>query len=546
MKRAEPWVFVAVVVFFLYASVPFDGFIQDDAFIFARYAHNLAQGNGLVYNTGEYTEGATSLLWTLLAALADKAGVDIPFFLKIASRTSAVLWLFAFFLLCRQWLTRPWQWLPPVLLFAAFPPFVLWSQGGLEVCFFGFLATLGFYLAEANYRTPKPVYLWALSITACLLILTRPEGLPVAFLYGLYLVLYPPAGKRAGAYTVYLPATLLCLAGLLLFRYLYFGDWVPNTYYAKGGGGYYLWRYGLAKFGQFLGSHYQVVFFAAALPVLLTKERIRVPMLMVPLWAAYYIKSGGDILPEHRLLLPAVPFMFLGSFWLFHRVLAEYAEGWRARYYPVVLWVFTGLLLYGDHRYRQEDLSAFGDVTRALERAHGETGRYLDTHMRPGETALLTDAGMTAHYAPDKHIVDWLGLCDRRVARILYNTGYNPWAMFYCKDETEKEQRQKACFDALARYFDELRPRYVVLNIFLDETAEDQLDMIEYYHHTPDSLSDFVLRHVSFDGYFGIFGPGTRAKAYRPVLVSPYNPNFWLVLAERDTKLKAPQGVKGF
>ena len=41
---------------------------QDDAFISFRYAENLAQGNGLVFNVGERVEGFTNLSWTLLFA----------------------------------------------------------------------------------------------------------------------------------------------------------------------------------------------------------------------------------------------------------------------------------------------------------------------------------------------------------------------------------------------------------------------------------------------------------------------------------------------
>lgn len=42
----------------------------DDAFIPFRYARNLAEGYGLVYNPGEFVEGFTNLLWTLLVAAA--------------------------------------------------------------------------------------------------------------------------------------------------------------------------------------------------------------------------------------------------------------------------------------------------------------------------------------------------------------------------------------------------------------------------------------------------------------------------------------------
>jgi len=42
---------------------------SDDAFISFRYAQNLIDGNGLVYNVGERVEAYTNFLWTILIAL---------------------------------------------------------------------------------------------------------------------------------------------------------------------------------------------------------------------------------------------------------------------------------------------------------------------------------------------------------------------------------------------------------------------------------------------------------------------------------------------
>ena len=51
-------------------------FLCDDAFISFRYARNLLEGHGLVFNPGEYVEGYTNFLWVLeLAALWGLLGV---------------------------------------------------------------------------------------------------------------------------------------------------------------------------------------------------------------------------------------------------------------------------------------------------------------------------------------------------------------------------------------------------------------------------------------------------------------------------------------
>jgi len=50
--------------------------VQEDAFISFRYASNLIQGHGLVYNVGERVEGYTNFLWTLLLAGGMALGAD--------------------------------------------------------------------------------------------------------------------------------------------------------------------------------------------------------------------------------------------------------------------------------------------------------------------------------------------------------------------------------------------------------------------------------------------------------------------------------------
>ena len=65
---------------FILGSVPWAGalvwlaglswFLTDDAFISFRYARNLLEGHGLVFNPGEYVEGYSNFLWVLELAAA--------------------------------------------------------------------------------------------------------------------------------------------------------------------------------------------------------------------------------------------------------------------------------------------------------------------------------------------------------------------------------------------------------------------------------------------------------------------------------------------
>ncbi|MFQ5416191.1 MAG: hypothetical protein ACE5FL_03975 [Myxococcota bacterium] len=73
MRAAAALGGLAVLVFLWEAWLPRSQI--DDAYISFRYAGNLVAGHGLVFNAGEYVEGFTNLLWTLLIA----AGIALGF-----------------------------------------------------------------------------------------------------------------------------------------------------------------------------------------------------------------------------------------------------------------------------------------------------------------------------------------------------------------------------------------------------------------------------------------------------------------------------------
>lgn len=65
-----------MVVVLAYAHTPYFLANQyDDTYITYRYAINLAQGHGLVFNVGEHTDSASSFLYTLVLALSWALGV---------------------------------------------------------------------------------------------------------------------------------------------------------------------------------------------------------------------------------------------------------------------------------------------------------------------------------------------------------------------------------------------------------------------------------------------------------------------------------------
>ncbi len=80
-KACRVFVWISALISGLWAGL-FPNFI-DDAFISLRYSQNLAMGEGLVWNSGQYLEGFTNFLWTLILYLPFTLHIDPLIFIRI-------------------------------------------------------------------------------------------------------------------------------------------------------------------------------------------------------------------------------------------------------------------------------------------------------------------------------------------------------------------------------------------------------------------------------------------------------------------------------
>ena len=231
--------------------------MTDDAFISFRYARNLLDGHGLVFNPGERVEGYTNFMWTLeLAGIWALFGVrpehSAPWLSVIftAGTLAAVLYQVARMPSLRHRGLVAWMSLG---LLCSSATFAVWtSAGGLETRQFTFLVVAAVVLL-AVHRNSR-LGLLSASFILGLASLTRPEGLLIAGCCIGWFVLQSMADaseqdvRRAGGGGVLmqmlkrvdwravaclvLPFALMAGAHFL-FRFLYYGEFLPNTYYAK-------------------------------------------------------------------------------------------------------------------------------------------------------------------------------------------------------------------------------------------------------------------------------------------------------------------------
>ena len=220
-------------------------FITDDAFISFRYVRNLLDGHGLVFNPGEYVEGYTNFLWVIeLAAIWRVLGIrpeHVAQWLSVIYTVGTIvvlLWWVARMPFLRHRGLIAWMALG---LICGSATFAVWtSGGGLETRQFTFFVLVAVAVLSVFGANRWGLLVASLSLAAAAL--TRPEGLLVAACCIGWFVAHRWFTARRldwrGTLALAGPFVVL-IGGHFLARYRYYGEWLPNTYYAKHVGPWY-------------------------------------------------------------------------------------------------------------------------------------------------------------------------------------------------------------------------------------------------------------------------------------------------------------------
>jgi hypothetical protein len=234
-----------IAVFVLHASV-FGSWIVDDAGISFAYARSLATGHGLVSQPGmPPVEGYTNFLWVLVMAAFFRVGL---FHVVWTPKVVAAALTAGSFLLVTDTMKRlaSWGFWVPVgalVLLGIQPAFVIWSMSGLENPLYVFLsclllATVVRWCADT---APARLHVVAMGVVSAAVVATRPDGILYIPLVVLILLARAAVSRIRGAWWIacglYVLTAATLLAGQVAFRWWYFNDVFPNTYYMKGVGG---------------------------------------------------------------------------------------------------------------------------------------------------------------------------------------------------------------------------------------------------------------------------------------------------------------------
>lgn len=395
------------------------GFWVDDAFITLRYAHNMLRGEGVVYNTNEFIEGYTSPLFVLLTASLGYWGVD----LEIAARSiSTISWI----LLCIA-APRVLQRLAPsnpvfpmvvFLITATSYPLVVWAASGMETTLYALLLFIG--ISRILLVKEEKISLRDGCITGGVFFmayLARPEATIVWFIAVFYLLAlsYHPKNVSLFKYAFWTTTSFLLLVFLhVLWRHHYYGDVLPNTYYAKLrgvksadfyiNGAQYVWGY--VKSPPFLVAY---ALLGACLS-LKKNDQIRIKMTwlfsIVMLYTIYIVAVGGDWMPASRFVVPLIPILGLMMGLSYSDRILRISKKRQ-----FVLCIAAMLLSLSQAAYfHTEKQATYPLYWKAI-------AGHIHSHWPKESLIAINMAGYIPYLTPEHRYLDMLGLNDRSIAK---------------------------------------------------------------------------------------------------------------------------------
>lgn len=311
------WIAAAALLAYVGLSTALWSWIVDDAAITFAYVKHLVEGRGLVLHPGHRPEEAYSnTLWLLLLAGAARLGISIPLAAKCLGLASGAAALGL--VVHAEARTDASRSAPAYLAVLLGAPFVVWSSSGLEHGLQAALIALAVTAPALQRRGAE----WTIGAALAALVLLRPETpllvAAAAATLGLDAWRDPsrPGLRRLAALAPVVALPAVVWVGLTIFRVAYFGDPLPNPYYAKAAGAASFahavnpfgasWRYVL----RYLASSGAL----AVVPLVLlgrfgrqAHPSVRLAAALVLAQLLFVLYASGDWMMESRFIAPVIP-----------------------------------------------------------------------------------------------------------------------------------------------------------------------------------------------------------------------------------------------
>ena len=423
----------------------------DDAMISMRYAKHLAQGHGLTWNIGQApVEGFTNLGWTFYMGLLHLFPIPASKISLAVMLTSVIILLANIYVVYRiaETLLPDSKYAPLLAAFitAFYFPLVFWSLRGMEVGLLTLLVDLSILLAIWKDKTIL------VSIMLALAILVRIDAIIPAALIVLYLFI---KNKRSAI----IPAisVIVTTIAILLFQQIYFGDFLPTTYYQKVTGFATLERirHGILVFNQFATRDTLFLFLFSLAGLFYYKlQRNREALLLLGIFlaqCAYSIYIGGDYAePEtnaaNRFITQGMPALIILFSWITSRILSDLTTAQpqsalsKPKVNPAIPLALIILIIISGEPWFTYSIDNAPLLKADIRRV--KLALHIAENTSPEAVIAVHAAGQIPYYS-ERTTIDLLGLNDPVVAKGQghgeFYPGHNKWDYEYSINQLQPD-----------------------------------------------------------------------------------------------------------
>jgi arabinofuranosyltransferase len=281
------------------AYLPFVPNPVEDAAILLRYADMLSQGHGFAYNPGTAPlDGATDLLFVgLTAGLAKAVGVlEAGRWISAMGHLATIAIVYA--ALRRQDLPT-WFAITCACALAVGPGLVYVGAWFGTPLFTAACAVAAWFAVDHMEGRNSANTPWLFGGACSLVILARPDGLAMAIILAFCALQIRPS-TRFVAWFIALVGT--CTVAILVWRFVWFGHFIPHTFSQKGAGGLHF----RSLFISFRG----LLVAGTPLLLLLLGNRSRrglTPWFVLLGWTCLWVLLNDELNFQYRFQYPAIP-----------------------------------------------------------------------------------------------------------------------------------------------------------------------------------------------------------------------------------------------
>lgn len=409
-------VFAVIMLFTFLRSYP-----VDDAFITYRYAQNLVDGHGPVWNPGERVEGYSNFLWLLMIAFGMLLGLQPEVFIIVVNIPIHLLGLILTYSLSKR-LLKSRNWALFITIWVGFNSSVsAFATSGMETSLqmLLFLA-VAFVISSAVEHGWNARIMIALSTLLALALLTRPDSMILAAASAAAFLHSRDRIKPADVVLLSAPILILVFPWLV-WKVSYYGSLLSNPVHTKVRG-FESIGYGLFYLYLFTISHMLLPFLVLTAWrgkwIFRTNKPVGYIALFVLIWMAYVAVVGGDFM-EFRFLIAVIPFMLIAIVYVLkasisnRKIAIALAAALFLGNINAGFGLGTTLFGYGIESVR--------DLTGHLRNPRQDwirIGKRLNEMFKGTDVIIAVGAAGAIPYYSELPSVDFIGLCDPVIPEI--------------------------------------------------------------------------------------------------------------------------------